>query len=396
MNSTGPASRKIRTVVVDRFRRFLDAESASARLLAIAAIVALVWANSPLSASYSELWTTPLPSFLTFGGHIPDLKHLINDGAMTLFFLVVGLEIKRELINGELSSLRSAALPAVGALGGMILPALIYASLNAGSATGRGWGIPIATDIAFAVAVLVAFGNRIPTGLKVFLLSLAIVDDIGAIAAIAIFYAEDIQVQWLVTMGVIVASLSVVTRFAALRWWVIAPAGLALWLSAVYSGVHPTIAGVLLAFTMSIHDDEGTSVEDRLHPWTGLVVIPLFGLANTGVLVSLDALSEVATTAAGAGIVLGLVVGKIVGVSFFAWIAVKIGLGELPEGVTWGQVLGAAAAAGIGFTVSLFITDLAFTDPALAEAAKLAVFVGSLISAVVAFLVLRAATSHKP
>ena len=392
MNNAGPP-RKIRTVVADRLKHFLDTENAGAKLLAIATILALAWANSPFSASYSELWTAPLPDFLTFGDHIPDLRHLINDGAMTLFFLVVGLEIKRELVNGELSSFRSAALPAVGALGGMILPAVIYASLNAGSATGRGWGIPIATDIAFAVAVIVAFGNRIPTGLKVFLLSLAIVDDIGAIAAIAVFYAEDIQVQWLLAMGVIVLSLAVATRFAALRWWVTLPAGVALWLSAVYSGVHPTIAGVLLAFTMSIHDDEGTSVEDRLHPWTGLVVIPLFGLANTGVSVSIDALGEVATTAAGAGIVLGLVVGKIVGVSLFSWCAVKFGVGELPEGVTWGQLLGASAAAGIGFTVSLFITDLAFTDPTLAEAAKLAVFVGSLASAVLAFVILRAATS---
>lgn len=376
-------------------KHFLDTESAGAKLLALATIVALVWANSPFSSSYSSLWTAPLPSFLTFGDHIPDLRHLINDGAMTLFFLVVGLEIKRELVNGELSTLRSAALPAVAALGGMILPAVIYASLNAGSVAGRGWGIPIATDIAFAVAVLVAFGNRIPTGLKVFLLSLAIVDDIGAIAAIAVFYAEDIQLSWLAVMAGVVLSLAIATRFAALRWWVVLPGGFVLWLAAVYAGVHPTIAGVLLAFTLSIRDEEGTSTEDRLHPWTSLAIIPLFGLANTGVPVSLDALGDVATTAAGAGIVLGLVVGKLVGVSLFSWVAVKLGIGELPENVTWTQVFGAAAAAGIGFTVSLFITDLAFTDPDLAEAAKLAVFIGSVVSAALAFLILRAATSKR-
>ena len=393
MTATGSRPRKIRKVVADRLKRFLDTESAGAKLLGLATIVALVWANSPFASSYTSLWTAPLPGFLTFGDHIPDLKHLINDGAMTLFFLVVGLEIKRELVNGELSNLRSAALPAVGALGGMVLPAAIYAALNAGSVAGRGWGIPIATDIAFAVAVLVVFGNRIPTGLKVFLLSLAIVDDIGAIAAIAIFYAEDIQVPWLAVMGGIVLALAVTTRFAALRWWVILPAGFMLWLAAVYAGVHPTIAGVLLAFTLSIHDEEGTSTEDRLHPWTGLVIIPLFGLANTGVPVSIEALGDVATTAAGAGIVLGLVVGKLVGVSLFSWVAVKLGIGELPEGVTWTQLLGAAAAAGIGFTVSLFITDLAFTDPDLAEAAKLAVFIGSVVSGALAFLILRSATS---
>ena len=395
MSNQNAVPRKIRTVVADRLKRFLDTESAGARLLGIATIVALVWANSPLSSSYASLWTTELPEFLTVGGHIPDLRHLINDGLMALFFLVVGLEIKRELVNGELSSARSAALPAVAALGGMILPALIYVSLNAGTATGRGWGIPIATDIAFAVAVLVVFGSRIPTGLKVFLLSLAIVDDIGAIAAIAIFYTEEIQVLWLVVMAVTVLALTVGTRFATLKWWVILPAGFLMWIAAVYAGIHPTIAGVLLAFTISIRDEEGPSLEDRLHPYTGLLVIPLFGLANTGVPVSLPALGEVVTSAAGAGIVLGLVIGKIAGVSLFSWAAVKLGLGELPEGVTWGHLIGAAAAAGIGFTVSLFITDLAFSDPDLVEAAKLAVFVGSVASAILAFLILRTATSPR-
>ena len=383
---------KIRTVVADRLKRFLDTENAGAKLLGIATIIAIAWANSPFASSYSALWTASLPDALTFGGHIPDIRHLINDGLMTLFFLVVGLEIKRELINGELSSLRSAVLPAVGALGGMVLPAGIYAALNAGTETGPGWGIPIATDIAFAVAVLVAFGSRIPTGLKVFLLSLAIVDDIGAIAAIAIFYTDDIQLPWLGVMAVIVLSLSIATRFFALRWWAILPGGFALWAAAVYSGVHPTIAGVLLAFTMSIEDEEGPSVEDRLHPWTGLVVIPLFGLANTGIPISGEALGEVATSAAGAGIILGLVVGKLLGVSLFSFLAVKAGVGQLPVGVSWGHLMGAAAAAGIGFTVSLFITDLAFEDPSMIEGAKLAVFVGSVISALCAVAILRAVT----
>lgn len=383
---------KIRTVVADRLKHFLDTESAGAKLLGIATLVALVWANSPVASTYSALWTASLPDAVTLGGHISDVRHLINDGLMTLFFLVVGLEIKRELISGELSSLRSAVLPAVGALGGMVVPALIYAALNAGTDTSQGWGIPIATDIAFAVAVLVAFGPRIPTGLKVFLLSLAIVDDIGAIAAIAIFYTDDIQLAWLTAIAVIVLSLAVATRFFALRWWVILPAGLGLWVAAVYSGVHPTIAGVLLAFTMSIKDEEGPSIEDRLHPWTGLVVIPLFGLANTGVSISGEALGGVVSSAAGAGIVLGLVVGKLLGVSLFSFLAVKIGVGRLPEGVTWGHLIGAAAAAGIGFTVSLFITDLAFEEPSVIEAAKLAVFVGSVISALCAVAILRAVT----
>lgn len=389
MDSPDPTPNKMRNAFADRLKRFLETESAGARLLGIAAIVALVWANSPVSSSYTALWTGRLPELLTLDGHIPDLRHLINDGLMTLFFLVVGLEIKRELVDGELSSVRSAALPAVAALGGMILPALIYASINAGTASARGWGIPIATDIAFAVAVLAAFGSRIPTGLKVFLLSLAIVDDVGAIVAIAIFYTGSIEVSWLFVVAATVAGVFIATRFGRLRWWAIVPAGLVMWIAALYAGIHPTIAGVLLASTISIRDSEGPSVEDRLHPYTGFVVIPLFGLANTGVPFGISALADVVTSAMGAGIILGLVMGKIVGVGLFSWLAVKLRIGELPEGVGWGHLMGAAAAAGIGFTVSLFITDLAFSEPERVEAAKLAVFIGSLASATIAVLILR-------
>ena len=389
MTHTGSASSPVRSTVVDALKRFLGTESSGAKVLGLATLLALAWANSPISSSYAALWSTPLPDALTLSGNIPDLRHLINDGAMTLFFLVVGLEIKRELVSGELSSVRSAALPAIAAVGGIVVPAAIYALFNSGTATGSGWGIPIATDIAFVVALLVAFGSRIPVGLKVFLLSLAIVDDIVAIATIAIFYTDDLQVTWLLVMGAVTMSLALASRSRVLRGWAIIPAGLLLWASAVFAGIHPTVAGVLLAFTMSIGDGEGISVEDRLHPWTGLVVIPLFGLANTGVLLSLSDLGDAVSSSAGLGIIVGLVLGKAVGVSLFSWIAVRTGIGELPAGVTWGHLIGAAAAAGIGFTMSLFITDLAFHDQRLIADAKLAIFVASVISALLSSLILR-------
>jgi NhaA family Na+:H+ antiporter len=375
--------------IVDIFRRFFETEKSGAKVLAIATVVALLWANSPFGDSYGSLWGWNLPEWLTFGGRIPTVKDLVNDGLMTLFFLVVGLEIKRELVLGELSTWRSASLPVVAALGGMVVPALIFLSFNAGTSTESGWAIPAATDIAFAVALLAAFGSRAPSGLKVFLLSLAIVDDIGAILIIAVFYGHAVQQVWLGGLISVVVLLSVFGRARILGEPVLVVAGFAMWVCAVFAGVHPAIAGVALALSLSVNDQVGPTLEEGLHPWTSLLVVPLFALANAGVQITAPAVSLAVTSGLGAGIAGGLLMGKVVGITTFSWLAVKARVSLLPEGVEWQAIVGAAAASGIGFTVSLFISDLAFVDESLVEAAKLSVFAGSLLSATAAAFLLR-------
>lgn len=370
--------------IADMFRRFLDTETSGAKVLGLATLVALIWANSPVSSVYSTVWEAHLPELLTLGGRVSDIHSLVNDGLMTLFFLVVGLEIKRELVSGELNTWRSAALPVIAAIGGMVAPALIYLFLNGGASTQDGWAIPTATDIAFAVALLAAFGSRAPTGLKVFLLSLAIVDDIGAIVIIALFYGHAINLAWLGLLASSVALVATIGRRRVLNGPILGVAGLLMWACCVFAGIHPAIAGVALAAVSSVRDQEGPSFEDRLHPWTSVLIVPLFALANTGVVITGEAVSLALTSGLGAGIAGGLLIGKIVGITSFTWLAVKTGLGALPEGVDWRGIIGAAAAAGIGFTVSLFISNLAFEDQTLVDAAKLSVFVGSLLSAMTA------------
>lgn len=368
--------------LADMFRRFLETETSGAKILGIATVIALAWANW-FGDSYTSLWGVDLPELLTFGGRIPDMKHLVNDGLMTVFFLVVGLEIKRELVSGELNTWRSASLSVIAAIGGMTIPALIYLSLNAGTGNQNGWAIPTATDIAFAVALLTVFGSRVPYGLKVFLLSLAIVDDIGAIAIIAMFYGHAVETVWLAGLVTVVVLLLVTGRTRVIRGPVLVLPGFLMWVCCVFAGIHPAIAGVALAMALSVGDEEGPSLEDRLHPWASLLIVPLFALANAGVAISGAALRDVGS-ALGAGIVGGLVIGKIVGITSFSWLAVRIGVSSLPEGVGWLGIVGASAAAGIGFTVSLFVSDLAFMDETLVDAAKLSVFAGSLLSAAAA------------
>ncbi|MEA2451891.1 MAG: Na+:H+ antiporter, NhaA family [Actinomycetota bacterium] len=369
-------------MILSAWRRFIDAENAGAKLLGLAVVVAVVWVNSPLAPSYESLWRTELPDLLSLNGHVQDLRHVVNEVLMTVFFLVIGLEIKRELVSGELSSKRSASLPIVAAAGGMVLPAVIYLALNAGTSSVRGWGIPIATDIAFAVAVVSFLGTRVPSGLKVFLLALAIVDDIGAIVVIAVYYSQALNTLWLVIAGTITILLALVARREASHQGLFMAGGCALWVCAMYAGIHPTIAGVVIALIMPIGRAKDTrSLEDRLHPWSTFAIVPLFALANAGVVIDGGVFDSSITSSAGRGVILGLVVGKLAGIFLFSWVAVKTGLARLPRGVGWLQMLGAAAVAGIGFTVSIFITDLAFDDPALTETSKAAVFLGSLVAA---------------
>ena len=363
-----------------------------------------------------------------------DIRDLINDGLMTLFFYVVGLEIKRELLEGRLSSPRKAALPVVAALGGMIVPAVLYAACNVGGAGARGWGIPMATDIAFSVGVLILLGDRVPASARIFLLALAIADDIGAILVIAVFYSEGISWAAIgVAAGILVAILGMI------RGGVRSPniyliASLAFWAAMLGSGVHATIAGVILGATtpirpwfslysfekgatrqlrrfkraLSLGDfdraeaimgqveelSRGTESQlDRrlrqVHPWSSYVVLPLFALANSGVALNADSLGRAASSGITWGILLGLVLGKPLGIVGFAWLATRLRIASAPEGTSWGQVAGVGVVAGIGFTVSLFITGLAFDDPRQIADAKIGVLVASVLAGAIGLAFLR-------
>ena len=398
-------------------RRFVATEAAGGVVMVAAALVALVWANSPWHGSYEDLWHTAVTLQVGGFGIEDDLHHLVNDGLMALFFLVVGLEIKRELVGGELRDPRVAALPAVAALGGMVVPAALYLAVTAGSGGGSGWGIPMATDIAFTVGVLALLGPRVPSPLKLFLLTLAVVDDIGAIVVIAVAYTDQLDP---VALGV--AALMVVAAAGCLRARIWSPGvyivlGVACWVATYESGVHATLAGVAFGLLAPARprapsdvartwagdlSDEPTAaelrslttvateavsvaerVQHRLHPVTSFVVVPIFALANAGVRVSGDALGGAGAGRVALGVALGLVVGKPLGITAASWLAVRSGLASLPAGVRWPQLAGAGAVAGIGFTVSLFIAGLAFDRPELDTAARIAVLAASVTASVV-------------
>ncbi len=418
------------------FRRFLEVEAAGGVVLLAATAVALVWANSPWSESYVDLWHTEIDvtigNYHVGGDHHLDLEVVVNDALMVIFFFVVGLEIKRELITGQLRDFRAAALPAMAAMGGMAIPALIYIVFNVGTDAVDGWGIPMATDIAFAVGVVSLLGDRIGRSMKVFLLSLAIVDDIGAILVIAIFYSTGISYAWLAAAAVITGIIFVLRQ---LRVWYIplyVALGAALWLATFESGVHATIAGVVLGlitparplqtreqaarwvqwlrekgndlFRVDIeyaafHMRESVSVAERLetalHPISSFVIIPVFALANAGVDLRGGVLGEAASSPITWGVGLGLVVGKIVGVFAFTWVGQRLPFTRTPEGMTSMHLLGLSAVAGIGFTVSLFITSLAFDDPEFVDASKIGILFASAVAGLIGLAVLAYASRRK-
>ncbi len=419
MTSRG-SERRSEPVFIAPLRNFLRTESAGGVVLLVAALVALVWANSPWKASYEDLWHTRLAISLGERSLDLDLREWVNDGLMAIFFFVVGLEIKREVVEGELQGARRAALPAVGALGGMVVPALIYTAINAGGDGARGWGIPMATDIAVAVGVVTLLGSRVPASLKLFLLALAIVDDIGAIAVIAIFYSENLDTDsLLIAAGLLV--VLVLMRVAGIQATLFPLAvGVALWLALEESGVHATIAGVLLALLAptrpklqrELIDESALTdltsaraaretaalarssvsvvewLEHVLHPWSSFIIVPVFALANTGVAISRDAISDAASSRIALGVLLGLVVGKLAGITAFTWLAVKLRVGLLPAGATWRGIVGVATLAGIGFTVSIFVTNLAFDDPALRNEALIAILFAAVVSSAIGAAVL--------
>jgi len=424
--------------VLSPFRRFAHTASAGGIVLLIATIAALVWANSPWADSYHHLWETYVS--LAWGERTFSLSlhHLINDGLMVVFFFLVGLEIKREILVGELASVKAAALPIAGAVGGMVVPALLYTLLNARGVGAPGWGIPMATDIAFALGILALMGPRIPLALKVFLAASAIVDDLGAVLVIALFYTAEIDMAALGFGAVLLLALVGLNRAGVRHPGVYAFFGLFLWAAFLASGVHATIAGVLLALTIPARtrvdtqyfltrgqeilqefDDagvEGKSVltnhaqqaaiqamedtcdkaqaplqrlEHGLHHWVAFGIIPLFALANAGVHLPADLVGSL-THPVSLGIIIGLLLGKPIGITLFAWFAVRSGAAVLPEGLGWRAIAGVGFVAGIGFTMSLFVSGLAFgMESTLLDTAKIGILSASALAAAVGWFLLR-------
>ncbi len=373
----------IRRVVVDPLTDFLHDEAVGGAALLIATIAALVWANLAAD-SYTDVWTTELD----VGRLHLDLQDWVNDALMAIFFFVVGLEIKRELVVGELQDRRAAALPVLAALGGVVLPALVFVAVLAGGEGSRGWAIPTATDIAFAVGALALLRDRVSSGAKLLLLAIAIVDDIVAIVIIAVFYAESLTAVWLLASLGGLGAIALLRAAGVARILVYVPIGMFVWFAVHESGVHATIAGVALGLMTPTGEFRGRPVmetlEHRLHPFSAFVVVPLFALANAGVDLRDGAIGDAAGTNLAWAIVLGLVIGKIAGISAATFAGLRLGWGTLPEGARRSQIWGLAAMGGIGFTVSLFIAELAFeTKPELLATAKIGILAGSIASAVI-------------
>lgn len=418
-------SRSSRWRALSPLRDFLRTEAAGGALLVVAAVAALVWANSPWSASYDTLWGTK--ASISLGDHTLslDLRHWVNDALMAVFFLVVGLEIKRETTSGHLARPKAAALPLAAAVGGMIVPALVYLAI-AGRTAADGWGVPMATDIALAVGVMALAGSAVPSSLRAYLLGLAVVDDIGAIVVIAVFYSHGVSVAWLgVAAGALVVTL--LLRSAGVhRLIAYCSVGAVMWFALHEAGVHPTLAGVVmgllapatarlspelvdveeLADLSTVENARHTTdlarssvsvvewLEHVLHPWSSYVIVPVFALANAGIAVDADSLRGAWSSPITWGIMAGLLLGKPIGVLLATRLAVAGKVAEPPPGVTGRHLLGAGTAAGIGFTVALFIAELAFREGRAVDAehvadAKMAILVASTISGVVAFAVLR-------
>ncbi|MEA2180011.1 MAG: Na+:H+ antiporter, NhaA family [Solirubrobacteraceae bacterium] len=406
MTSGGPAQQggpgvkaRVRQAV-DPLVEFLHEEAAGGLALLAATIVALVWANSPLGDDYVALWEHELTVGAGSLALTLDLRHWVNDALMALFFFVVGLEIKRELVTGELREPRAAALPAIAAIGGVALPVLIFLALTAGAEGAAGWAIPAATDIAFAVGLLALLGDRVSAGVRLLLLTIAIVDDIVAISIIAVFYSGDLSVAWLAAGAGALAAVVVARRAGVTGIGVYAAIGAIAWIAIHESGVHATAAGVALGLLTPARAVGGRAVlqtlEYRLHPISAFLVVPLFALANAGVDfgggVLRDALGSRLTWA----VVAGLVVGKLAGISGATLLALRTGAGRLPDDVSRREVVGVAAVAGIGFTVSLFVAQLAFDDPELVDRAKVGIFIGSALSGLLGVAILSVLARRRP
>ena len=381
--------------VSEALKDFLKQESAGGIVLIAAAALALLIANSPLAPAYFGTLETKLN--VSFGDFAIDKALLlwINDGLMAIFFFLIGLEVKREIIDGQLSSWDKASLPLAAAIGGMALPALIFVAFNINSPESiSGWAIPAATDIAFALGILSLLGPRVPVAMKALLLAIAVIDDIGAITVIALFYTGEIKTDMLIAGGVVLALLFALgrARIASTIPYVLLT--VVMWVFVLKSGVHATLAGVTAAMMVPMVARDGTHLlehmEHALHKWVAFVIIPIFGFANAGVtLIGLSPADLLAPLPL--GIALGLLIGKQLGIVGFAWIAVKAGFAKLPDGVGWRKIHGLSLLAAIGFTMSLFIGNLAFADPAQVDAVKLGVLSGSLVAAFAGYFMIKSA-----
>jgi len=382
---------------------FIRKESASGILLVFTTILALVFSNTFLSPLYQAFLHIPVE--IRVGSLYLDksLYHWVNDGLMAIFFLLIGLEVKREALVGHLSSVRQIMLPAIAAIGGMLVPALIYLAFNADNSIAvNGWAIPTATDIAFALGILSLLGKRVPVSLKIFLMALAIIDDLGAIVIIAVFYTADLSTLSIVVALVALTCLIALNLFGVTRKTAYFVIGTILWISVLKSGVHATLAGVALAFTIPLNgtDEHGCpfsplkDIEHSLHSWVAFFILPLFAFVNAGVDITQISVSQMAGSVP-LGIMLGLFIGKQLGVFGFSWVAIKLKLAHLPEGSNWKQLYGVSVLTGIGFTMSLFIVSLAFDDDAVFQYTdKLAILVGSFLSGIVGYLVLKTGRSR--
>ena len=425
------------SILVEPFQRFFRIEASSGILLILAAVIALTWANSPFSDIYNSLIDRELS--VQFGSIFKLSKPLllwINDGLMAVFFFVVGLEIKREILVGELSSFRQAALPICAAIGGMVVPVVLFAALQGNNPGIEGWGIPMATDIAFSLGILSLLGKRVPLSIKIFLAAFAIVDDIGAVLVIAVFYSDQVYWQMLFIALALFGLLALSVRVGMRNWGVFLIVSIFIWYYFLKSGLHPTIAGVMLAFivpakrkiktavfnrimkinlqpfqesnseekllltreqTAALDNIEDyldhvhsplQNIEHKMHGFVSYLIMPLFALANAGVLLSSSGGGQVISLLS-LNIALGLILGKLVGVLLFSWIGVRLKIASLPESANWGQIAGLGLLGGVGFTMSLFISGLAFQDAGLMNQSKIGILIGSLIAGVAGYFVLR-------
>lgn len=388
--------------VIRPLRDFLHRESASGILILLASLLGLIVANSPLSENYFTVLEWDFN--ISIGVSLLNLSILktINYVLMTLFFFVVGLEIKRELTSGHLSSFKNAVTPFIAAIGGMALPAGIYLII-AGDVDANGWGVPVATDIALAVGLLALVGSSAIASLRSFLLALAVIDDIGAILIIALVYSSGVSTSWSLLAAITVAAIYLLNKFGVKSTYVYILFGIALWYCMYKSGVHPTLAGVILGLmtpnilkeNSKLHDGEDNQVsviewlEERIHPWSSFIIVPLFAFANTGVVITSDSIKDAINSPIAWGIFAGLVIGKPIGVLASIFIARKINLGQYPQGAKNVDILATGSAAGIGFTVAIFIAHLAFSDPATQDLAIFAVIIASLVSALLSVLLFK-------
>jgi NhaA family Na+:H+ antiporter len=374
-------------IITNYFKKFFQIAQSSGNLLIICVILSLLIANSSLGSNFQELLDFRLGSY--------SISLWINDGLMTIFFLLVGLEIKREILEGELSSFKNATLPIFAALGGMLVPAAIFYFFNQGSKYENGWGIPMATDIAFSLAIISMLGKRVPVSIKIFLTALAIVDDLGAIVVIAIFYTEKIETTYLLLSSLVLLILIILNFFKVKRHIFYLIPGVFLWYFMHHSGIHATIAGVLLAFTIPTNESDTEispleKLEEKLHTPVNYFIMPLFALANTNIKFH-NGMVDGLFTNFGYGIILGLALGKVIGINLFSFIAIKLKLSDLPNNSKWSQMLGAGLLAGIGFTMSIFIALLSYKgELEIQEEAKFAILVASAISGFMGYFLLKA------